>query len=82
MIQIQQIKVSIQENEQEKALRKKICKLLRITDSEILSIDIRKKSIDARKKPELYYVYTVYVSVSKKISVSKLKNNNINIITL
>lgn len=77
MIQIQQIKVSIQEKEQEKALRKKICKLLRITDSEILSIDIRKKSIDARKKPELYYVYTVYVSVSKKISVSKLKNNNI-----
>lgn len=76
MIQIQQIKVSIHE-EQTTALRKKIVKLLRISDSDLINIEIRKKSIDARKKPELYYVYTVYVEVAKKLSVSKFKNNNI-----
>lgn len=75
MIQINQIKLKIPHNE--KQLEDKIVKLLRIRPQELVSVTILKKSLDARKKPELYYVYTVDATVKKESDVKKrLKNTN------
>lgn len=40
---------------------------MRVSPEEIKELHIRKRSLDARKKPELFYSYTVDVSVKKKL---------------
>ncbi len=71
MIRIQQIKLSPACTDTEAALRKKAAKLLRINPSEILGLTIFRKSLDARKKPEIFAVYTVDVEVVNEESVLK-----------
>lgn len=57
MIRIQQLKLRIGHTDGE--LEEKICRLLRCKPQDLLSYEIRRRSIDARKKPELYYNYTI-----------------------
>jgi len=64
MIQISQMKLKIPHTQ--KQLEDKIVKLLHIRPQDIAAMHIRKKSLDARKKPELFYVYTVDVEVKKE----------------
>ena len=59
MIQIQQVKLPV--DAPEEALLTACAKELGCRPSDILHIDIRKKSIDARKKPALFSVCTVWV---------------------
>ena len=54
MIRITQLKLSAAHTKEE--LKDKILKLLRIDGQALLSYTIRKQSLDARKKPDLYYV--------------------------
>ncbi len=76
MIRIGQLK--LQPNHTEDDLLWKLAKMLHIPRQDILDYQIRKQSIDARKKPELYYVYTVDVKVSKEQQVLKRqKDKNI-----
>lgn len=59
-------------------LRKKICKLLRCKPGEIQDFCIVKRSIDARKKKEIFYTYSVDVALGtekEKRICSKIKNN-------
>ena len=56
MIRIRQIKISV-ENDNLQELRNKICKKINIKDNEIIDIKIFKKSLDARNKPNIYYIY-------------------------
>ncbi len=73
MIRINQLKVNIHHNSDD--LKYKIIKTLRITPEQLISYEIRKQSIDARRKPELFYVYTCDVHVRKEQSIKKkLKN--------
>ena len=58
MIQIQQVKLPV--NAKEEALIAACAKELGCRPQDILHMEIRKKSIDARKKPALYSVYTVW----------------------
>ncbi len=76
MIQIRQLKLKIDHSEEE--LKNKICRILNITADELRSYTIRRQSLDARKKPELYYIYTVdaKVNMEKKI-LSKIKNKDV-----
>lgn len=78
MIQISQMKLKIPHTE--KQMEDKIMKLLHIRPQDMIAMHIRKKSLDARKKPELFYVYTVDVEVKKEAELKKrLKNaKNIN----
>ena len=76
MIRIGQLK--IEPNHTEKELVQKIAKVLRISEQEIKDYKIQKQSIDARKKPDLKYVYTVDVSVPKEERILK-KNKDKNI---
>jgi hypothetical protein len=65
----------------EEVLIKKAAKLLGIGNGDIKSISILKHSIDARKKPLLYNVYTLGVEFKNGVSesniVKKCRNNNI-----
>ena len=54
MIQISQIKLQIPHTEDK--LKEKILKLLHIRAQDMVSFRILKKSLDARKKPVLFYV--------------------------
>ena len=74
MIRLRQIKVLVKDDN----LKEKISKKLNILSSEIEDIKIVKKSIDARCKPDIYYVYEVDVLVTDEEKVLKHnKNDNI-----
>ena len=64
MIRIQQLTLQAQHTEQE--LERQIRRELRLAPGEPVSWEIRKRSLDARKKPKLLYCYTIDVSVSEK----------------
>ncbi len=63
MIRIEQIKMKTSHTKAE--LKKKVGHILGVSGEEITGMEIIKRSIDARKKPEIYYVYTVDVALSK-----------------
>ncbi len=71
MIRINQIKLPPDCQNEEETLCKKAAKLLRVDSSSILSLSIVRKSIDARKKPDIFMVYTVDVQVAKEEEVLK-----------
>lgn len=69
MLRISQLKLSVTHDEVE--LISKIQKLLQVSQNQIGKIEIRKQSLDARKKPDLYYIYTVDVEVKEEAAVWK-----------
>lgn len=71
MIRIRQIKLPITSSSD--ILKVKIAKILKISVEDISKISIVKKSIDARKKDNLFYVYEVDVKTSLENKI--LKNN-------
>ena len=71
MIRINQIKLHPNSQNEGQELRKKAAKLLRIEHSGIRSLSIVKKSIDARKKPDITMVYTVDVKVDEEQKIIK-----------
>ncbi len=68
MIQINQLKVLTTSNQTD--LKPYIAKALRISQEDISDYKILKRSIDARKKPQLYFIYSVAVAL--KINQDKL----------
>ena len=78
MIRIGQLK--LEPNHTEKELLQKIAKTLHVSAQDILEYKIQKQSIDARKKPDLKYVYTVDVKLPKEERIiKKVKDKNITI---
>ena len=78
MIQISQLKLPVTHNTTD--LEKKIRTLLKISKKDLLNWQIVKKSMDARKKPELFYVYTILATVTDEKRIFKrIKNNNISL---
>ena len=49
-----------------RVLTKRVSKLLRISENEIDTLSIVKHSLDARKKPEIYHIYTVDVLMKSR----------------
>ncbi|WP_312492915.1 NAD(P)/FAD-dependent oxidoreductase [Anaerosporobacter sp.] len=76
MIKINQLKLSIEHSKE--SLEDKIAKTLKIPKEQILHYEIAKRSIDARKKNEILYIYSIEVEVAneKKI-VDRCKNQNV-----
>lgn len=58
MIRISNIKIDIEKDTND-YLIEKVSKILRINKDSIFNYKIIKKSLDARKKGELHYVYTI-----------------------
>lgn len=75
MLTIQQLKLLVSHTENE--LEKKIIKTLKIKKEELLSWSIRKQSLDARKKPDLFFVYTIDAEVKKESTVLKRVDHKI-----
>lgn len=80
MIKIDQLKLNISADE--KDIRVAVAKKLRINDNAILEMEILKKSIDARKKPDIYFAYSIIVKLSNeeenRVLSKNKKDNNIN----
>lgn len=79
MIRINQMKLPPVHTQAQ--LKQKIAQTLKIPGSQILDYQIAKKSIDARKKPDLHYVYAVDVQVGGEETVLK-KVNDKNIMSI
>ena len=80
MIRVSQVKLPAVHSQEK--LRQKVCKILRVEDRLIDTIFIRKKSIDARKKPELFAIYTVDVALKNGKEaqiVSKCKSASVTV---
>lgn len=74
MLRINQLKLSLQHTEED--LKRKAAKMLRVPTERITELRIVKQSIDARKKPDLYYVYTVDVALPDETHILKKAKGN------
>ena len=70
MLQISQLKLSVTHTEED--LREKVASVLRIQPEEIRRLNIRRRSIDARDKSELLFVYTLQVEVPREKQILPL----------
>lgn len=79
VIRISNIKIKPDGNE--KALYKSAAKQLSIREDEIKSLSIIKRSLDARRRPDIFYIYTVDVTLKNagKESAILSKNRHVNI---
>ena len=75
MIRISQIKIPVMGKETDTAVNRQLteraAKLLHIDRAVILSLSIVRRSIDARKQPALFFVYTVDVEVKNETQLLK-----------
>ena len=80
MIRINEIKLSL--DEEESLLSAKASKILRINEKYIKSLSIFKKSIDARKKDNIFFTYSVDVEISldEKQIVRKCKSGKASLV--
>ncbi|MBO5292781.1 MAG: NAD(P)/FAD-dependent oxidoreductase [Lachnospiraceae bacterium] len=69
MIRIQQLKLRPGHSREE--LTVKAAKLLKIKPSEIEHLEIRKQSIDARRKPDIFVIYVVDIKTPKETWIIK-----------
>lgn len=77
MIRLRQININVLEDSYEKLLEK-CARKLKISQSEIKKISIIKRSLDARKKPDLYYSYEVDISLNNEANIlSKINSPDI-----
>lgn len=86
MLQYRQCKIQYEEGngEQElRCLRKKIAKQLHLPEQDIQGLLIERKSLDARKKPELFWNYTVVFRCENEFGVLRKnrKNKNLSVFT-
>lgn len=76
MIQISQLKLPIGHTEEQ--LQQKIRKALRLGKQQEFSYEIVRQSLDARKKQEKKFVYTILVTVSQEKKIlHKVNDNNV-----
>jgi len=69
MIRVPEIKLSLDQDES--MILKEVARKLRIESEDIISYSIFKKSIDARKKSDLHFVYTVDVELKNEDIILK-----------
>ena len=74
MLRIGQLK--LEPNHSEQDLLQKIVKTLNISEKDVKQYQIKKKSIDARKKTYLQFVYTIDVEVINETRVLKKQKGN------
>ncbi len=76
MIRIQQLKLPVSHTKEQ--LVQKIARELRVPETSILEYQFRRQSIDARKKSEVLFVYTIDVQVKNEAMVLRhVKGNKI-----
>jgi hypothetical protein len=82
MIRVRQIKILVS-NDSLDAVKKACARVLRISIKDIETIIIHRKSLDARYKPQLYFVYDVDIKTSKdKENLILKRNRSVNILKI
>ena len=75
MIRLNQLKIL---PGQEEKLSSYVAKALSVREDEIIQLNIVKKSLDARKKPELFWIYTIDVELKSSANFKRVfKNKNV-----
>ncbi|NLL77494.1 MAG: FAD-dependent oxidoreductase [Clostridiales bacterium] len=78
MIRINQLKLSPGHTDEE--MKNKIKRILKLSEHDSFTYNIVKRSIDARKKPDIYYSYAVDVQVRKEQAViNRSKGNQVSL---
>ena len=78
MIRINQLKLPVDHTEAD--LKKKAARMMRIPEEKILSLTPVRQSLDARKKNELLYIYSLNAAVSGKESAVVKNAKNVNVL--
>ena len=73
---VNEIKLPVNVSESIDTLTGKVANNLKISKDEIKDLFIKKKSIDARHKPEIFYVYSLVASLGDNIADKVLRNKN------
>lgn len=87
MVRVSNIKIGLERaknpRDEHNALKDAIIFRLKIKESELVGFRIFKKSVDARKKNEIFYIYTLDVNLSNEKKVLErfrnIKNNEISL---
>ena len=74
MIRVNQLKLPVEHKQED--LKKKAARALRITPQQIERLEIRRRSLDGRKKPELFYSYTVDIKTAREEQVLHRAKNS------
>jgi len=75
MIRLNQLKILPGKEEK---LSSYVAKALSVREDEIIQLNIVKKSLDARKKPELFWIYTIDVELKSSANFKRVfKNKNV-----
>ena len=78
MLRINQLKLPVTHTQEQ--LEKKLIKTLKINRNDMKQYRIRKRSLDARKKPELCYVYSIDLEVKHEERILKqLKGRDVKV---
>ena len=75
MIQINSLKLPCGHSKEE--LEEKICKQLKISRSHLKNWKILRQSIDARKKPTIFYSYAIDFQVKNEERILKKAKNKV-----
>lgn len=78
MIRINQLKMHPGHSLEE--LQEKVSQFLRVPMEQIAQIKIHKQSIDARKKPDVYYSYSIDVVTAQEEKIKKKLKNKVQIV--
>ena len=77
MIKLKQIKININDDNIDN-LKRKCAKKLFISEADIINLFIKEQSIDARHKPDIYFVYTIDIEVNnEEYLLNKYQSNEI-----
>lgn len=77
MLRIQQVKLPIDHDQEDLYIR--AAESLKVKREEIKSLSVFRKSIDARKKDEILFIYSLDVELYNDIKISK-RNNNVAVV--
>ncbi len=72
MLRISNIKMSIEDDDEK--LKEKVANILKISSKNFKSFKIHKKSLDAREKDNIKYVYSVNITCENENKYLKIKN--------
>ncbi len=75
MIRVRQLEISVNEVSEER-IKTELVRKLKIPINSLLSYKIHKESIDARKKPDLFFVYEIDVQVKEEESILRKNKSN------
>jgi uncharacterized FAD-dependent dehydrogenase len=77
MLRLDQIKIRVDDGQPD--IRRAVCSKLKISDSDITDIGIIRRSLDARKKPDLFYVYSIFAECRNEDKLLKKFSGDANV---